>query len=369
MTYRDILNRDTVRVLITGDSIAYNRYGYDPKGRLNARDCGAGLPSWAFSLRDRIYGLDTQLTLGADITADCPWVLGLDNVSEVPFTAVFGGRIKTLYPKDSACLSVPVRGERIVLYLQRRLENSCVFDISVDGITVLSDVDTAGDPTEFAGYALMTLALPCDASRESHTVTFRNIRGENPKITLAAVGSRHIQVSLTGKGGECTDYFTEHFDERIGAYQPDLLVVTLGANDRGYRSVFDMHDALVKLFSLLFSASPECRVLFLLPPPSHNPEKPWEDMMPFCSLPLSECYDRAIEAVCQNLGKEGYTCEGLDASRKYPIETMRISDLFRGLAVSDWRFDNIHMNPHGNQLLLDALCKKLGISSISEENP
>lgn len=367
MIYRHILTKENARILITGDSLAYNRYGYDPTGRLNAWDCGAGLPSWAFSLRDRIFSLDPQFILGADLFADCPYVLGLDNNSEVPFTALFSGRIKTLCPQGQASVSVPVNGSRIILYLQRRKENSCVFDIFVDGVPVLADVDTAGDVAEFAGYGLMTLALPCDAARDSHTVTFRNIRGESPKITLAAAGSRQIHVDLTGKGGECTDYFVEHFQERIGFFKPDLLIVTLGANDRGYRSVFDMQDSLVKLFSLVFADSPDCSILFLLPPPAHDPAHPEENVMPYCSLMLSECYDRAIEAVCRNLGKAGYACDGLDSSRQYPIETFRLSAIFRDLPVSDWRFDNIHLNPQGNQLLLEALCEKLGLGSIPEE--
>lgn len=132
-------------------------------------------------------------------------------MSDVPFTALFGGRIKTLYPQGQASVSVPVRGERIVLYLQRRLENSRVFDISVDGDPVLANVDTAGDAAEFAGYGLMTPVLPCDKIRESHTVTFCNIRGRDPRITQAAAGSRNIRIALTGKGGECTDYFVEHY--------------------------------------------------------------------------------------------------------------------------------------------------------------
>lgn len=361
MTYREILDREQACVLITGDSIAYNRYGYDPKTRLNARDCGAGLPSWAFALRDRVYGQDPQFLLGEKIRVDCHWVPGLDNISAVPYTALFGGRIKTLYPRGSAAAFLPVKGSRLVLYLQRRLENSCVFDVYVDGVLAATDVDTAGDTQEHAGYGLMTLVLPCDAGLDSHTVEFRNIRGAEPKITLAAAGSRCVDVVLTGRGGECTDYFVEHFDERIGKYKPDLMIVTLGANDRGYRSVYSMQDALIRLYAKLFACAPECRVLFLLPPPSHDPKAPDRNIMPYSSLRLMDTYDSAIEDVCRDLGKPGYTCDGLRQDRQYPIETMRVSDLFRDMEVSQWRFDNIHMNPCGNRVLLDAICNKLGL--------
>lgn len=361
MKYQEIFAKDDVTVLITGDSLAYNRYGYDPEFRTNARDCGAGMPSWAFSLRDRIYRSDPLFVYGEAIPVDCDFVYGLDYVSAVPHTAVFGGRIKTLYPKESAACTVPVKGSRIVLYLQHRLENSCVFDVFVDGKPVLMDVDISGSMAEFAGFGLMTVVLPCEESPVEHRVEFRNIRGADPKITLAGVGSRNLQVLLTGRGGECADYFVEHFDERIGLCKPDLLILSLGANDRGYRSVSGMQKALVQLYGKLFAHAPQCSVLHLLPPSSHCPEDPDSEVTPYTSLLTAEAYNRAMEAVSRQLGKEGFACGGLRPDGNYPIETMRISELFDDGDVSAWRFDNIHLNPHGNDILLEALCKKLWI--------
>ena len=83
--------------------------------------------------------------------------------------------------------------------------------------------------------------------------------------------------------------------------------------------------------------------------------------MPYTSLLTAEAYNRTMEAVCRNLGKDGYNGFGLNEDRQYDIESMRISDLFDDQDVSSWRFDNIHLNHHGNQVLLDALCKKLGL--------
>ena len=350
MKNQDIFRKDGATVVITGDSLAYNRYGYDKKGRHNAQDCGAGLPSWAFALRDRIYGMDPQFALGESLAADCEAVPGLDNDSPVPFTAVFGGRLKTLYPKAEASFAAPIRGSRVVLYLQRRLEGSCVFDVYVDGALAAADVDTAGDPADFAGYGLLVLPLSCE-ERDSHTLSFRNIRGEAPKITVAAVGSRYVNVVLTGKGGECADYFAGHFEERIGAFRPDLLLLSLGANDRGYRTVFAMQEALTVLYEKVFARVPECNVLHLLPPSSHDPEDPEADVMPYCSDQLAEVYNRSIRRLCVRFR---------DAGRN--IEAFPIYDLFADMEVAEWRFDNIHMNPRGNRVLLEALCEKLGIN-------
>lgn len=354
MTYGQLLQKENITVLITGDSLSYNRYGFDPKPRHNAYNCGVGLPSWPFALRNRIYALDPQFLPGEALSVDCRAVSGLDNDAEVPFTAVFDGRIKTLLPGHEASFTAPVRGGQLVVYLQRRLENSCVFDVYVDGALAASDVDTAGSEDEFAGFGLMTLVLPCKEA-DSHTVTFRNIRGAAPKITLAAVGSRNINVVLTGRGSECTDYFVEHFEERIGQYRPDLLIITLGANDRANRTLQAMQEAQVQLYAKVFACAPDCQILHLLPPSSHNPADPDSDVTPYCSLTRGETYDRAMEQVANDL-----------KARQYPIETMRMQDVFAKLPVSRWRFDNIHLNPEGNRLVLEAVCGKLGIGAGEE---
>ena len=348
--------RDPLSVVITGDSLSYNRHGFDPKSRPNAYDCGAGLPSWSFTLRDRLLALDPAFTLGASIEVDCPYESGLANDCPVPHTAAFGGRIKTLFPKESASFFFPVSGEQIVLYLQRRADAPTVTDIYVDGTLAAKDVDTVGTADDFVGYGLMTVTLRCRRSDAPHKIEFRNLRAPLPKITLAAAGERRISVALSGKGGECTDYFVEHFEDRIGRFSPDLLILSLGANDRGYRTVKEMQEALVSLYGMLFERFPHCRVLHLLPPSAHDPDAPLENVSPYCARERCQTYDRATETVIEDLNRAESTL-----SHTYPIELLRTDRILDPQAVREWRFDNIHMNPHGNRLLLEAVSRHLGL--------
>ena len=100
MDYKSIFNKTDVKILITGDSLSYNRYDYDEKPRLSgdAFSYGAGLGSWSFKLRDRVYFADPQFKFGSEIEFNCKSILGLDNTCETPNTEVFGGKIKTLLP-------------------------------------------------------------------------------------------------------------------------------------------------------------------------------------------------------------------------------------------------------------------------------
>ena len=350
MQYSEIWNRNGARILITGDSLSYNRYAYDPTPRRNAYECGAGIPSWPFRLRDRILMQDDAFCLADSLEFDCDFVEGIDNDSEVPFTALFEGRVRTLYPNGKVSFRVNETGGQIVLYLQTRLDGACVFDVCVDGVTVKKDVDTAGDAEFFAGYAPMILVLPCRACAEGHTVSFEKIRGEKPKITVAGVGAKYREVTLNGKGSQMSRFFLEHFEERIGRYRPELILLCLTANDRAYLSVEEMKQDLRALFAKMRETLPNCRILFLQPPASQSLEEPECNNLSYQSLDRTEQYWRAVEEVCK------------ECAEKQNIRLFQTQRLLKAEEALDWRFDNIHLNPNGNSILLEALCRELGLN-------
>lgn len=348
MDYSSIISKNDARIVITGDSLSYNRYSYDDTPRTNAFNCGVGLPSWSFRLRDYFITLDKQFTYGDEIDFSCKSVLGIDNDSEVPNTAMFDGRIKTLYPSDDVSFSVNVKSDKIVLYLQERLDSACTFDIEVDGTLALQNVCTEGKAEYFAGYALRPIVIPCSPEKDVHDIAFTNIKGTAPKITIAGIGAKDIRVNLTGKGSMTTTFFLENFEERIGKYHPDLLIITLGANDRIYDAPAVLSKHLSELFAKVFENSPECKILFLIPPASHHPDFPIKDFPGYTSLDTIEVYDRVTQETCDEEGKG-------------QIETLSIHKLFEGLKVEDWRFDNIHLNKYGNNALFDAIINKLNL--------
>ncbi len=66
-TYREIWEKQGAQILISGDSLSYNRYSYDPDARGEACQCGAGMGSWSFALRDRLMTLDPAFVYGDEI--------------------------------------------------------------------------------------------------------------------------------------------------------------------------------------------------------------------------------------------------------------------------------------------------------------
>jgi len=365
MIDNNILSNENVNILITGDSLSYNRYSYDECARENAYNCGVGMESWSFQLRDHVYTSDPQFVYGDELQFDCKSVKGIANDSQVPHTAMFGGKIQTLYPKEeitdrNGCLHservitfrVTVKSEEIVLYLQRRIDAPCVFDVYVDGVMTMQDVHTQGAMEDFAGYGLMLVSVPCDRERDQHFIKFANIRGDSPIITVAGVGVKRRNIVLNGKGGETVRFFLEHFEERIGRYTPDLLILSITGNDRLMVAPEVLRKDLTELFSKIFQNTPECRVLLLLPPLTHNPLCPEEDVYPYSGLLTAEVYCRVAERVCEKLRKD----------LGYHIDSLRISSLFDKENVDLWRYDDIHLNRYGNKVLLEAVAGRLGLA-------
>ncbi len=349
--YKEILNKKNPRILITGDSLSYNRYDYDehPRGNGDAFSYGAGMGSWSFRLRDGIYFSDPEFIFGSEIEFNCQSILGLDNTSETPNTEVFDGKIKTLLPCGDIEFAVPFKSENITIYFQQRIDYPCVFDIFVDDNLAVKDYNNKGDNEFFAGFALVTLPLSCNPDTENHIVRFSNIRGDNPKITVAGVGAKNLNVTINGRGCQCVSFFLENFEERIKKHSADLMIIIIGANDRAYVTPEEFENNLRKLFSEVLKCNPKTKILLLSPTNSHNPEDVNSDESPYTSLKKAEEYNLKAQKVCEELAVD------------YDVENFRVASLFNNDDVSSWRFDNVHMNKKGNEILLKALLEKFEI--------
>ncbi len=346
MEYKNLLSKKGCKVLISGCSTSYNRHPYDDMPRSNATDCGVGMGSWSFRLRDYLITSDPQFVYGVDIDFPCEFVYGLDNVSDVPNTAMFEGNVKTLLPCGDVEFSVPVQNDEIILYLQRRIDSFATFDIEVDGKIVDTDISTLGDEKNFAGYGLMRIVLPCNKDKKGHTIKFKNIKGN--KITVVGAGAKNIEINMSGRGAQTARFFIENFKERIEKFNPDLFIFNLGANDRDLNPPLVFRKDLSMLLQMVFESCPACKMLYLLPPSSCDPENPEMDYECYSSLHTIEAYDNIIKQVCGELGNDR-------------IDLLSMRDVFANMEISEWRVDNIHLNRKGNDILFKAVKERLEI--------
>jgi hypothetical protein len=133
-----LLQQHGKNIVITGDSLSFNRYDFDATFRTNAYDCMPGMQSWSFMLRDAIHRNDPYFTSAEDTI----WGLTSATATFGNFSSYYGlfnNRGIDLNVKnntDEFRIYVKQKSDNnnVVLYMQKLPNNNtCKFDIYVDG--------------------------------------------------------------------------------------------------------------------------------------------------------------------------------------------------------------------------------------------
>lgn len=350
--YSSLLNRNGTKVLISGDSLSYNRYDFDPVPRTEAVFCYPGMPSWSTLVLETIYQNDPFYKFGKDIAiTGCKSVINTLPDCDEPMcrlinsctAAVENGESLGFRYSCTAGYSCPTG--TIALYLQKRPDShSCLFDIYLDGTLAKSNVNTLGNPERHQGWERFTIVLPVNMTGiYEHNIEFRNIRCSGTAfITLAGVGSRYVQVYNSGIGNRTVTYFIENFEERIGRYTPDIFIFSIGANDQIRLSCEQFKNGLQKLTGMILGTSPGCKIMYIVPGRGQHFDEHVEyapaDVACKCGKERYDYYFKYNEILHRHAEKTGADC----------IDTFR---LFENTPIHLWRYDNIHLTKYGNTVL------------------
>ena len=123
-------------IVITGDSLSYNRYSYDDEPRVNAYDCHIGMDSWSFRIRKEFISSAPGFLYGCEINLSeekvCGMGEGIDDIN-----GIFGDKVVTVTPKNGMIhFDVESDADEFVIYFQTRPDNYCRFNIYADGVLV-----------------------------------------------------------------------------------------------------------------------------------------------------------------------------------------------------------------------------------------
>jgi len=339
-----LLNTDGTKVLITGDSLSYNRYSFDPIFRLESSFCYPGMPSWSTLVLEAIYQNDPFYKFGNDIIINrCKSVVNVLPDCDEPMCMLLRSCTAIIENEEILGFTYSCSTNKIVLYLQKRPdEHSCFFDIYIDGKPCAYNVSTVGDPEKYHGWERFMVVLNVAGDHE-HVVQFQNIKcTDTAYITIAGVGSRVVEVYHSGIGSRTVSFFVENFEERVSKYKPDIFIFSTGANDQVLLSQKQFKDGLQKLTDMILECSPDCKMLFIAPgrssrydlPDSNDPAdiigKAGNDRFAYLSQ-----YNRILSEHAEKIG----------------ADCIDMFKLFENIPVSEWRFDNIHMTKYGNTIL------------------
>ncbi|HOJ10624.1 MAG TPA: GDSL-type esterase/lipase family protein [Clostridiales bacterium] len=402
-----VLAEDGISVVITGDSLAYNRYDFDHEPRVNAYDCYPGMPSWSFMLRDAIHQNDKWYVFGDEINYqgrsfikenallgdDVPITGNAPESYDHEYESFHDAKYSCLNHGKTASLFIDKSDRNIsflyshsnedtnkaVLYMQKRPDEfSCSFDIYLDGKLALSGINIDGKDGQFQGWEPFEVEIPVKGDGKPHEITFRNIRNVNTinnikkinkinnikhgqntnrievhegrtanlesRINIAGIGTKRARIHLTGNGGKTTQYFLDNMEERIMQYEPDVLIFIIGANDRAYLSVEEFNANLRRIMNIIKGKRPACEILLITPPSSANMEKPAEDNLPvYITDKSSQSYIEAMYRI----------------SREYGCMFLNLIELLKNVPIKEWRYDNVHFTKYGNTLVAKAVLNML----------
>lgn len=339
----ELLNKNGTKVLISGDSLSYNRYDFDPKFRVEASLCYPGMASWSTLVLEAIYQNDPYYIFGDSIAINGCESTNMLPECEEPMCMLYRSLTAITENGGSLSFNCSCSTDRIVLYLQKRPDTySCLFDIYVDGRPAASDVSTFGSPEWYHGWERFMIILAVAGTCE-HIVEFRNIRCTGTAyITLTGVGSRDVEVYHSGIGNRTVSFFIENFEERIGRYKPDIFIFSIGANDQAYLSQEQFETGLQNLTDMILKCSPKCKIIYIAPGRGQQYDEPDK------SYPADIAEKDATGRIAYFSSYNEILNEHAEKTGAICIDMFR---LFENIPIPEWRFDNIHLTKHGNTIL------------------
>ncbi|PDT77168.1 SGNH/GDSL hydrolase family protein [Bradyrhizobium sp. C9] len=352
-------------IVVTGDSLSFNAYDFPIPGGspVNAYDFYPGMMSWSFMLRDFAHRLDPAWEHADNLD----WILDVDAGTPAPaysqaaYVTPFNSRyvgINATKSTDRAWFmhrfnSVDSSGKAFLHWLNNPNAGSnnqrCQLSYSLYPYTTEVDVAllTNQATTSWAGFQTHQTEIDCGANNQ-HPVkiilkNFSNADGSaltgNMTMFIQGISSKLTNFQLTGHGGYTTAQINAEYAARIGNYNPDLLIIITGANDRASKTKEQFAADLTSLINNTRATNPHCEIVVMAPTPNSAAGYGPTDVLNGSTM-------RDFLAL-ERVTAESLNCLFFDTQA-----------LFATLDPAYWRYDNIHMTKRGNKVLFDALVQR-----------
>lgn len=332
------------RTVITGDSLSYNQYDFDPVARTNATnayDCFPGMLSWSFMVRDAIHRHDPYFKSWEELEIQHIGNFSSINGNNAPrYEAAYNGIFQSARTTNgTAEYVIPYKtspySNRIVLHMAQNSSYPCTFDVYVNDMLKEEAVNNASDGT-YQGISPMYVALTGDFTPgDTVTIKLTNFVPTDSEagIILHGVGSIERKVHLTGRGSWTSGDLLADINNRILQYSPDLLIVILGANDIAHGVGSDTYKSnMQQIITKTHRANASAEIVLITSP-----------QMSEYSEATQKVYNRKLEELAQ----------------EYRCYYVNLVELFKNTPTSQWRFDNVHFTRYGNSVLAKTLLNLL----------
>lgn len=312
-------------VVITGDSLAYNRYDFLEGPKENAWDCPVAMKSWSFMLRDFLIsnskGWIPACNLGIR-SSDISTSLFKKHNQRLPFSH-----------------QLPMEASGITI---EALNNT---NIKIEGCP--KNLCFLTQPSKGALFETMNRKIELNGRADYHNgiyykwvISTSGLLEKVPKgclIQFAGAAKTKTSVYLTGSGSKTAEWMLENYKDRISKYNPNLVILIIGANNRRMNNPVSFKAAL---YSLIGALKTQSEILLISPPHSTTSDPP--------------------------VGKDFIYKSNIDTTKpildilkraafEFDLPYIDLFELFNGISDSVWRFDNTHFTKQGNLMLFMAI--------------
>lgn len=331
------------KIVITGDSLSYNRYDFDPTTRANAIDCYPGMLSWSFMIRDLINRSDLffKSTEELDFVFSDNSEIAINESAVESFLMPFNGQYLRFRTSDFGTAFVEFmykhsnyETNKAYLYLTANPNDSaCEFDVYIDGV-FSKKVNNKPTSLNYQGFHPLVVELDIESGKNVK-IEFKNFKqsatypGNKVALYFHGVGSKHTPVFLTGQGGRTSAQVLNDIDNKVLQHSPDLLFLIVGANDI-YQSVSveDYKNNVEAIINATRADNESCEIVLLSSPKT----------MAY-TYEEHQVYNNALHTLSVQ-----HDCYYID-----------LLEVFRNQNVSEWRYDNVHLTKFGNAFLANYI--------------
>ncbi|QWF33766.1 phage tail protein [Pseudoalteromonas sp. SiA1] len=362
-----LLKTNNRQVVITGDSLSYNYQDFDDVPRNNAVDCYPGMNSWSFMLRDLMMRSDPSFELIEDMV-DIGNLTIKGESSTLKFNQApqsqmfpFNGRVATFRGNINDDISPEIRmevqntGDSDYVYILQlmaptvsNLNANC--KLSVDGVIVYNSLTNKSIGQKFRGFEIRQIEVPIPNDGALHEVRLHEFSQaseepeQNGNILYNLIGctSKRTNVELSGTGGYTSSQLLSQWANKVTNYNPDLVICIVGANDAYKNTNIDVFKENIREMSRLAKVSNDgCQILWL-------------------STPYSN------EELVTNVVAQKYVNALREVAISIEDSFINIVEFFKDVPPELYRFDNIHWNKAGNQMLSQYIASVLGFEEGKE---
>ncbi|MGI2107848.1 phage tail protein [Shewanella frigidimarina] len=328
-----------LKVIVTGDSLSFNGFGYPAEWGVNgggyATEQPFGLMGWAYLMRDFLLSSSGAFRSIKNINWQTDASANTVGVSKNHGMNMNVIRFSFLDDLKKLVLDIDYSGTSSLIVSSAPLNEAVKFtidDVEFDNLTETGD---------YKGYGYKKIPITSSFIKISNVrkYTDESIKGGVIDV-YGTTGINSVKCDITGKGVWTSGQILSEFDRLVEPYAPDVIFYIIGANDidQGV-PVNEFYENINSFINRARAIKPDCAVILISTPPTSS----WAN-------------DKSIS----------YIEKMSEIASKNNLTLIDLVHELKDINPSSYRYDNIHFSKKGDDIFFNII-KKYILSNVNVE--